>query len=142
MVPLGGRPVRFLGPGPFNRPPTRMGRCNEPFSVGIWAFVSAMVGKLSGCCSVDARMGANEVASVVALASLRRFAGCLTGVSIGRTSPVAEAGPWGRFGCRLQVDSYLVDPARSHMLVSKIKPCMCKYKRLNSETANGSLNQL
>ena len=24
--------------------------------------------------------------------------------------------------------SYLVDPASSHMLVSKIKPCMCKYK--------------
>jgi hypothetical protein len=27
-----------------------------------------------------------------------------------------------------QEDSYLVDPASSHMLVSKIKPCMCKYK--------------
>ncbi|CAL6280579.1 unnamed protein product [Bathycoccus prasinos] len=24
---------------------------------------------------------------------------------------------------------YLVDPASSHMLVSKIKPCMSKYKR-------------
>jgi hypothetical protein len=23
---------------------------------------------------------------------------------------------------------YLADPASSHMLVSKIKPCMCKYK--------------
>ena len=40
------------------------------------------------------------------------------------------------------VVSYLVDPASSHMLVSKTKPCMCKYKRLNRETANGSLNQL
>lgn len=38
--------------------------------------------------------------------------------------------------------SYLVDPASSHMLVSKIKPCMSKYKLQNSETANGSLNQL
>ena len=38
--------------------------------------------------------------------------------------------------------SYLVDPASSHMLVSKIKPCMSKYKLLHSETANGSLNQL
>ena len=38
--------------------------------------------------------------------------------------------------------SYLVDPASSHMLVSKIKPCMSKYKQLYSETANGSLNQL
>jgi hypothetical protein len=37
---------------------------------------------------------------------------------------------------------YLVDPASSHMLVSKIKPCMSKYKQLYSETANGSLNQL
>jgi hypothetical protein len=25
---------------------------------------------------------------------------------------------------------YLVDPASSHMLVSKIKPCMSKYKHL------------
>ena len=39
-------------------------------------------------------------------------------------------------------DSYLVDPASSHMLVSKIKPCMSKYRLLHSETANGSLNQL
>jgi hypothetical protein len=40
-------------------------------------------------------------------------------------------------------DSYLVDPASSHMLVSKIKPCMSKYKQtLYCETANGSLNQL
>ena len=26
--------------------------------------------------------------------------------------------------------SYLVDPASSHMLVLKIKPCMSKYKHL------------
>ena len=26
-------------------------------------------------------------------------------------------------------DSNLVDPASSHMLVSKTKPCMSKYKR-------------
>jgi hypothetical protein len=30
----------------------------------------------------------------------------------------------------LLYDSYLVDPASSHMLVSKIKPCMSKYKQL------------
>jgi hypothetical protein len=36
----------------------------------------------------------------------------------------------------------LVDPASSHMLVLKIKPCMSKYKHLYCETANGSLNQL
>ena len=39
-------------------------------------------------------------------------------------------------------DSFLVDSASSHMLVSKIKPCMSKYKQLYGETANGSLNQL
>jgi len=31
---------------------------------------------------------------------------------------------------RKKSDSYLVDPASSHMLVSKIKPCMSKYKQL------------
>ena len=40
------------------------------------------------------------------------------------------------------LNSYLVDPASSHMLVSKIKPCMSKYIPLHGETANGSLNQL
>ncbi len=39
-------------------------------------------------------------------------------------------------------NSYLVDPASSHMLVSKIKPCMSKYIPSYGETANGSLNQL
>ena len=36
----------------------------------------------------------------------------------------------------------LVDPASSHMLVSKTKPCMSKYKLVYGETANGSLKQL
>ena len=31
-------------------------------------------------------------------------------------------------GLPLVSDSYLVDDASSHMLVSKIKPCMSKYK--------------
>ena len=44
-----------------------------------------------------------------------------------------EHGPDGRKkkmegGRTLERNSYLVDPASSHMLVSKIKPCMCKYK--------------
>lgn len=30
------------------------------------------------------------------------------------------------YGC------YLVDPASSHMLVSKIKPCMCKYELIQT----------
>ena len=45
-------------------------------------------------------------------------------------------------GACYTINSYLVDPASSHMLVSKIKPCMSKYILLHSETANGSLNQL
>ncbi|KAG5615376.1 hypothetical protein H5410_015200 [Solanum commersonii] len=28
-------------------------------------------------------------------------------------------------------ECYLVDPASSHMLVSKIKPCMCNYKQIH-----------
>ncbi len=36
---------------------------------------------------------------------------------------------------------YLVDPASSHMLVLKIKPCMCTFKPLYGETADGSLYQ-
>ena len=35
----------------------------------------------------------------------------------------------------------LVDPASSHMLVSKIKPCMSQCKLLYGATANGSLNR-
>ena len=41
----------------------------------------------------------------------------------------------------LRVGGILVDPASSHMLVSKIKPCMSKFTPLYGETANGSLNQ-
>jgi hypothetical protein len=62
------------------------------------------------------------------------------GGSAERPPPVIILGPLGR-GLAAH-DSYLVDSASSHMLVSKIKPCMSKYKQLYSETANGSLNQL
>ena len=41
------------------------------------------------------------------------------------TSPPPPRGRDG--GCHQ--DRYLVDPASSHMLVSKIKPCMSKYKQ-------------
>ena len=40
------------------------------------------------------------------------------------------------------INGSLVDPASSHMLVSKIKPCMSKSKLCShGETADGSLNQ-
>ena len=35
-----------------------------------------------------------------------------------------------------------VDPSSSHMLVSKVKPCMSQYKLLYVETANASFKQL
>jgi hypothetical protein len=40
----------------------------------------------------------------------------------------------GRFMCDAGIDNecYLVDPASSHMLVSKIKPCMCKYELIQT----------
>ena len=43
---------------------------------------------------------------------------------------------------RTKITRYLVDPASSHMLVTKAKPCMCKNKPQNGESANGSLKQL
>ncbi|MGH8466912.1 MAG: hypothetical protein ACRER5_22455 [Pseudomonas sp.] len=43
---------------------------------------------------------------------------------LGRRIPFRWAPP----GVRRKYGSYLVDPASSHMLVSKIKPCMSKYK--------------
>lgn len=45
-------------------------------------------------------------------------------------------------GLSLVSDSYLVDPASSHMLVSETKPCTSKYKLNDGETANGSLQRL
>jgi hypothetical protein len=44
--------------------------------------------------------------------------------------------------CRRDGGGNLVDPASSHMLVWKIKPCMSQYKYLYSKTANGSVKQL
>ncbi len=35
-------------------------------------------------------------------------------------------------GADVEEECYLVDPASSHMLVSKIKPCMCKYEQIQT----------
>lgn len=35
-------------------------------------------------------------------------------------------------GAGIEKECYLVDPASSHMLVSKIKPCMCKYELIQT----------
>ena len=42
----------------------------------------------------------------------------------------------------LKLRANLVDPASSHMLVSKIKPCMSQCKLQYGKTVNGSLKQL
>ena len=60
------------------------------------------------------------------------------------TTPCGPAGRRRKFVWRVSGaggddGSYLVDPASSHMLVSKIKPCMSKHKPLHGEAANGSL---
>ena len=59
----------------------------------------------------------------------------LTGLAVGYVFSVLAA-------LRGDIGINLVDPASSHMLVSKIKPCMSQYKLLHGETANGSLKQL
>ena len=75
--------------------------------------------------------------------------GCRLGLSVERETrwpsvPVVDPSI-ALVGCRRWTrlygahGSYLVDPASSHMLVSKIKPCMSKHKPLHGEAANGSL---
>ncbi|KAL0381918.1 UNVERIFIED_CONTAM: hypothetical protein Slati_4592900 [Sesamum latifolium] len=48
-----------------------------------------------------------------------------------RTTPVAVLGS-SHAGDGVGEECYLVDPASSHMLVSKIKPCMCKYELIQT----------
>ena len=45
------------------------------------------------------------------------------------TSPFIR---FGSCGAGVAKECYLVDPASSHMLVSKIKPCMCKYELIQT----------
>lgn len=59
-------------------------------------------------------------------------------LSLGKNDNHAFLNPpsiWLGFGlCSIDVkkECYLVDPASSHMLVSKIKPCMCKYELIQT----------
>ena len=46
------------------------------------------------------------------------------------------------YNANVGLNKNLVDPASSHMLVSKIKPCMSQYKLQHGKTVNGSLKQL
>jgi hypothetical protein len=52
-----------------------------------------------------------------------------------RTTPRCPGPPAhavGALGVGVVRGCYLVDPASSHMLVSKIKPCMCKYELIQT----------
>lgn len=49
---------------------------------------------------------------------------------LGRTTGAVRLRP--RASPRKLEECYLVDPASSHMLVSKIKPCMCKYEQIQT----------
>ena len=84
------------------------------------------------CCSPARRRGSPRFGCLSILRGGR--GGCRVGVARSvalrvprsvRAAPFGGGsdGTWGSAG-------YLVDPASSHMLVSKIKPCMSKYKRL------------
>ena len=83
----------------------------------------------------------NQAGSDQALGRLSGPPGGDVPAAIRRVSVTNPAAP-GRPASFCLDGGYLVDPASSHMLVSKIKPCMSKYKQLYGETANGSLNQL
>ena len=49
-----------------------------------------------------------------------------------RTRAASLRARWARAGADVAKECYLVDPASSHMLVSKIKPCMCKYELIQT----------
>ena len=68
-------------------------------------------------CYVDGR--AKSLVVGLAYASCECRIRCLNGECVARARALASI---------TLKDSYLVDPASSHMLVSKIKPCMSKYK--------------
>ena len=92
--------------------------------IGIWPHVTM---RIKGSCPKDTSN--NEVVWILERETLNSW-----GLNRKRFSLTQRSWTWNL--------RYLVDPASSHMLVLKIKPCMSKCKWLHSETANGSLNQL
>lgn len=55
----------------------------------------------------------------------------MTAVLVLDPAPPVRARP-GSCDAGVVEECYLVDPASSHMLVSKIKPCMCKYEQIQT----------
>ena len=69
------------------------------------------------------RVHVKEDALYAICCNKHQWEGCSLGCCSDQLSWIAHA--W-----QETVDSYLVDSASSHMLVSKIKPCMSKYKQI------------
>ncbi|KAK4357746.1 hypothetical protein RND71_023356 [Anisodus tanguticus] len=53
-------------------------------------------------------------------------------VALASNPSVPVSADRGRAGADVGEGCYLVDPASSHMLVSNIKPCMCKYEQIQT----------
>lgn len=88
---------------------------------------------LLGCKQKSAepcRACAGQRCPATSLAPLGRTTGVLGAPVGGLSTERAAIGP--RASLRTPEECYLVDPASSHMLVSKIKPCMCKYEQIQT----------
>ena len=100
---------------------------SRPTAAPLWSAVGAVVGRESGVDPSGSAVEAPPASSEARVCASRVFGfGWSRAASRSRCSTYAGA-------VRTPVRSvlgYLVDPASSHMLVSKIKPCMSKYKRL------------
>src|SRR5262245_1455998 len=78
----------------------------------------------------DAEHGVGTMAAGLYLPRIRRAFDASCGR---RPRPPWLRPPWlGSCGAGVGEECYLVDPASSHMLVSKIKPCMCKYELIQT----------
>ena len=146
---LGGKPKQLTAPG------VSCGR-HPPLEECISHLAEGLLFGRFGQCVVDRSLG-NSVGANGWLSGLVRamLAGfllvevcfgtlLLSETTLPRPGVGVSLAGWSLWAAvsRQRQDSYLVDSASSHMLVSKIKPCMSKYKQLYCETANGSLNQL
>ena len=123
-VPSAQRPWRVLGlHSPFPAAPRRSNSRSNTTCPGARAPVTPVFAPLCA-------HAAFTLSRACGRAHARRSVGAV------RLTPACARQP------RRHHDRNLVDPASSHTLVSKIKPCMSKYKHLYRETANGSLYQL
>ena len=102
---------------------------DKPFKAGTWLGFTALVWEMS-----EGNHG--KLASAMSGSAVQALAASLSttlgpkGPCIGTSFKVTVEG----LACNFVLEvsskgSYLVDPASSHMLVSKIKPCMSKYKQ-------------